>query len=103
MEFELLPTILTDYELERISIYPEKEKLIRTTQIFSIKEAFYKYQFPISQCYVDFLDAKVEQDIYNSQLFYLRVVKPPNSSEFYKNTFVVYSEFWENYVISYIY
>ncbi len=103
MEIDLLPSILTDYELKKISIYSEKDKLLKTTQIFSIKEAFYKYQFPISQCYVDFLDAVVEKDNYNSQVFYLQVINPPNDLEFWKKTFVLYSELWENHVISYIF
>lgn len=57
---DLWDLVFTKNEKRYLSSLSEKEILIQSTSIFSIKEAFYKFQYPLTNTYLEFLDVEVE-------------------------------------------
>ena len=57
---DLWDFVFTQNEKRYLSSLSEKEILIQSTAIFSIKEAFYKFQYPLTKTFLDFLDVEVE-------------------------------------------
>jgi 4'-phosphopantetheinyl transferase EntD len=57
---DLWDFVFTQNEKRYLSSLSEKEILIQSTAIFSIKEAFYKFQFPLTNFFLDFLDVEVK-------------------------------------------
>ncbi len=51
--------VFTENEKKYLSALSNEDKLVQSTAIFSIKEAFYKFQYPISKTYLDFLEVEV--------------------------------------------
>jgi 4'-phosphopantetheinyl transferase EntD len=56
---DLWDLVFTENEKNYLSGLSEKEKLLQSTAIFSAKEAFYKFQYPITRTFLDFLDVEV--------------------------------------------
>ena len=56
---DLWDLVFTENEKKYLSGLTEKEILVQSTLIFSIKEAFYKYQHPLTKTFLDFLDVEV--------------------------------------------
>jgi 4'-phosphopantetheinyl transferase EntD len=56
---DLWDLVFTENEKNYLSGLSEKEVLIKSTAIFSAKEAFYKFQYPITLTFLDFLDVEV--------------------------------------------
>lgn len=56
---DLWDLVFTENEKNYLSGLSEKEVLIQSTAIFSAKEAFYKFQYPITRTFLDFLDVEV--------------------------------------------
>lgn len=56
---DLWDLVFTDNEKLYLSGLSEKEMLVKSTAIFSIKEAFYKFQFPLTKTFLDFLDVEI--------------------------------------------
>ncbi|HQU08553.1 MAG TPA: 4'-phosphopantetheinyl transferase superfamily protein, partial [Opitutales bacterium] len=70
---------LVEAELQALTQMPESERGRYATAIFSLKEAFYKYQFPISQSWLGLLDACVyfaEDDTQTATLEILQSIGP---------------------------
>ncbi len=57
---DLWDLVFTKNEKTYLSGLSENEILVKSTTIFSIKEAFYKFQHPITKTFLDFLDVEVE-------------------------------------------
>lgn len=57
---DLWDLVFTENEKKYLSVLCEEEILVQSTAIFSIKEAFYKFQHPITKTFLDFLDVEVE-------------------------------------------
>jgi 4'-phosphopantetheinyl transferase EntD len=56
---DLWDLVFTENEKNFLSGLSEKEVLVQSTVIFSAKEAFYKFQYPITKIFLDFLDVEV--------------------------------------------
>jgi len=56
---DLWDLVFTENEKMYLTGLSEKEILIQSTAIFSIKEAFYKFQHPLTKTFLDFLDVEV--------------------------------------------
>jgi 4'-phosphopantetheinyl transferase EntD len=57
---ELWPSICVPSEIDWLRSLPESEQAIAATLIFSAKEAFYKYQYPLTRERLNFHDASIE-------------------------------------------
>lgn len=66
--------VLTKKELEWINGIPESERISMAALVFSAKEAFYKYQFPLTQVWLGFQDAEVELS-FEDGTFVLKILK----------------------------
>ena len=56
---DLWDFVFTESEKMYLSGLSENEKLFKSTALFSIKEAFYKFQRPITKVFLDFLEVEV--------------------------------------------
>jgi 4'-phosphopantetheinyl transferase EntD len=56
---DLWDVVFTENEKKHLSSYRGDERRVKSTIIFSIKEAFYKFQFPLTKIFLDFLDVEV--------------------------------------------
>lgn len=57
--------VFTENEKQFLKSFNGKELQELSTLIFSIKEAFYKFQFPITKTFLDFLDVEVNLPSFN--------------------------------------
>lgn len=57
---DLWDLVFTENEKNYLSGLSDENKLVQSTAIFSIKEAFYKFQHPLTKTFLDFLDVEVE-------------------------------------------
>ena len=63
---DLWDLVFTENEKNYLSGLSDENKRVQSTAIFSIKEAFYKFQHPLTKTFLDFLDVEVElQDLNN--------------------------------------
>ena len=56
---DLWDLVFTEKEKNYLTSLSDKNKLVQSTAIFSIKEAFYKFQYPLTKTFLDFLDVEV--------------------------------------------
>ncbi len=56
---DLWDLVFTENEKNYLSGLSDEDILIQSTAIFSIKEAFYKFQHPLTKTFLDFLDVEV--------------------------------------------
>ena len=56
---DLWDLVFTETEKNFLSGLSDEDKLVQSTAIFSIKEAFYKFQYPLTKTFLDFLDVEV--------------------------------------------
>ena len=56
---DLWDLVFTENEKNYLSGLSDENKLVQSTAIFSIKEAFYKFQYPLTKTFLDFLDVEV--------------------------------------------
>ncbi len=56
---DLWDLVFTENEKKYLSGLSDEDKLVQSTAIFSIKEAFYKFQHPLTKTFLDFLDVEV--------------------------------------------
>lgn len=57
---DLWDLVFTENEKNYLAGLSDEDKLVQSTAIFSIKEAFYKFQYPLTKTFLDFLDVEVE-------------------------------------------
>lgn len=57
---DLWDLVFTENEKKYIAGLSDEDKLVQSTAIFTIKEAFYKFQYPLTKTFLDFLDVEVE-------------------------------------------
>ncbi len=57
---DLWDLVFTENEKNYLSGLSSDEILVQSTAIFSIKEAFYKFQHPLTKTFLDFLDVEVD-------------------------------------------
>jgi 4'-phosphopantetheinyl transferase EntD len=57
---DLWDLVFTEKEKNYLSSLSDDDKRLQSTAIFSIKEAFYKFQHPLTKTFLDFLDVEVE-------------------------------------------
>ena len=57
---DLWDLVFTENEKRYLSGLSDENKHVQSTVIFSIKEAFYKFQHPLTKTFLDFLDVEVE-------------------------------------------
>lgn len=72
-DLEMISQICTEYEIKKIKEHDEKEWHKLVSLYFSIKEAFFKFQFPFLFLNLDFLDVIVDIDI-NEKKFQIKAV-----------------------------
>lgn len=70
--------LFTPIEQEFLNTLSEDDELFYTTLYFSMKESFYKLQYPITKEYLWFTDVELKQD---KGVFNLAVIKEFNSKE----------------------
>ena len=58
----LWANLFTEEETEHLQQLEPAAQSRQATVLFSIKEAFYKYQYPITECWVGFSDVNVHQE-----------------------------------------
>ena len=56
---DLWDLVFTENEKNYLFGLSDENKHVQSTAIFSIKEAFYKFQYPITKTFLDFLDVQV--------------------------------------------
>jgi len=56
---DLWDLVFTENEKNYLSGLSDEDMLVQSTVIFSIKEAFYKFQHPLTKTFLDFLDVEV--------------------------------------------
>jgi 4'-phosphopantetheinyl transferase EntD len=56
---DLWDLVFTENEKNYLSGLSEEVMLVQSTAIFSIKEAFYKFQHPLTKTFLDFLDVEI--------------------------------------------
>jgi 4'-phosphopantetheinyl transferase EntD len=57
---DLWDLVFTEQEKNYLSCLSDEDKRVQSTAIFSIKEAFYKFQYPLTKTFLGFLDVEVE-------------------------------------------
>lgn len=57
---DLWNLVFTEKENNYLSCLSDEDKRVQSTAIFSIKEAFYKFQYPLTKTFLGFLDVEVE-------------------------------------------
>ncbi len=57
---DLWDLVFTENEKNYLSGLSSDDILVQSTAIFSIKEAFYKFQHPLTKTFLDFLDVEVD-------------------------------------------
>ena len=95
---DLWPYVFTDKEIEYLNTLPIDQQELICTSIFSLKEAFYKFQFPITNLFLDFLDVEVQIPELNRMVVLSGLI--PSSSLIHNNKLIVQN--YENTVISVI-
>ena len=55
---DLWDLVFTENEKNYLSGFSDEEKHVQSTTVFSIKEAFYKFQHPLTKTFLDFLDVE---------------------------------------------
>jgi 4'-phosphopantetheinyl transferase EntD len=93
---DLWPYVFTDREIEYLNTLPDEQKELSSTVIFSLKEAFYKFQFPITKVFLDFLDVEVQIPELNRMVVLSGLIPP--SSLIHNNKLIVQN--YENTVIA---
>lgn len=74
---DLWDLVLTTRERQWVELQTPRERVRWATTIFSAKEAFYKFQYPITQQWLDFLD--VEVDAISGSRFSVHVFDPAHA------------------------
>lgn len=75
---DIWETICTPAELRWLDSLPAAERIPAVTMIFSAKEAFYKFQYPVTGEWMDFHDLQVESEAWGPKLsaFIVRATRP---------------------------
>jgi 4'-phosphopantetheinyl transferase EntD len=82
---DLWNLVFTKNELNYLQTLTDSDKLIMSTLIFSVKEAFYKFQHPVTGLFLEFLDVEVVIDL-NS--VFIKIIKKDLSIEFLQREFI---------------
>ncbi|MES2764262.1 MAG: 4'-phosphopantetheinyl transferase superfamily protein [Bacteroidota bacterium] len=89
--------LYTPAEQKYLYQLPEKEKALYTTLLFSMKESFYKLQYPLTQNKLWFTDVQISKKDEN---FSLQVLIDFEGKELLKNSTKLHFAVFNNYVIS---
>lgn len=95
IEDRLWDHLFTQNEQQALRALPAEQIQYEATAIFSIKEAFYKFQFPLTKSWVGFQDVEVEK-IASDQY---QVIPINNNAELAIES-IAYTENFENCVLS---
>lgn len=87
---DLWDLVFTENEKNYLSGLSDEDKRVQSTAIFSIKEAFYKFQHPLTKTFLDFLDVEVESQDFNNVVVLSNMIS--ESSEIRKNKVSHYLE-----------
>jgi 4'-phosphopantetheinyl transferase EntD len=87
---DLWDLVFTEKEKAFLTGISEKEKRIQSTAIFSIKEAFYKFQFPLTKFFLDFLDVEVALPLINNVKLLSKKIH--STSVVHKNRLVIHQD-----------
>lgn len=87
---DLWDLVFTENEKKYLAGLSDEDKLVQSTAIFSIKEAFYKFQYPLTKTFLDFLDVEVELQDFNNVNILSEIIS--ESSEIRKNKVSHYLE-----------
>ena len=68
---DLFDLVFTEKEKSYLSSFKGRKLEEQSTLIFSMKEAFYKMQFPLTKTFLDFKDVEIE---INNACFYLKIL-----------------------------
>lgn len=74
LHVDLWPTVLSANERQAVLARPVAEQRRWATTMFSAKEAFYKFQHPLTRRWLDFNDVEVRLE---AETFTVRVLRPP--------------------------
>jgi 4'-phosphopantetheinyl transferase EntD len=59
---DLWELVFTENEKNFLFSLSNEDQRVKSTAIFSIKEAFYKFQHPLTKTFLDFLDVEIKKD-----------------------------------------
>lgn len=91
--------VLTEKESGWIKSIPEPERISIAALIFSAKEAFYKYQFPLTQVWLGFQDVEIDIS-FDDSTFSLKMLKD-TGPEFARGDCIKGRfSFYEDYVLT---
>lgn len=93
---DLWDLVFTQKEKDFLLSLSDKEIQEKSTAIFSIKEAFYKFQHPLTKTFLDFLDVEVNTPDLSSVIVISELI--PSNSVIRKNTIDLHVN--ENIVIA---
>ena len=82
--------VFTEKEKVFLAGISEKERRIQSTALFSIKEAFYKFQFPLTKIFLDFLDVEVALPLMNNVKLLSKKIH--STSVVHKNRLVIHQD-----------
>ena len=73
---DLWDLVFTENEKNYLSGLSEENMLVQSTAFFSIKEAFYKFQHPLTKTFLDFLDVEVVMPGLNQVKVLVETIEP---------------------------
>jgi 4'-phosphopantetheinyl transferase EntD len=68
--------VFTENEKNFLFSLSKEDQRVKSTAIFSIKEAFYKFQHPLTKTFLDFLDVEVVLPGLNQVEVILETIEP---------------------------
>ena len=99
---ELWRLVLTRDEAVWVEGFSESERVCHAALIFSAKEAFYKYQFPLTQTWLGFQDVEVDVSL-EEKAFVVSVLKIVPGFADEVTSFSGRFSFCEDYVLTSVY
>jgi 4'-phosphopantetheinyl transferase EntD len=87
-------------EQQYLNTFTGAEQDMQTTILFSGKEAFYKFQYPLTKTFLDFTD--VEITLVNGQ-FGIRVIKDPEAKALWPPTITIHYSMVDDQIITLCY
>jgi 4'-phosphopantetheinyl transferase EntD len=76
---DLWDLVFTENEKNYLSGLSEEDILVQSTAIFSIKEAFYKFQHPLTKTFLDFLEVEVTLPDLNQVKVLVETIEPSST------------------------
>ena len=89
---DLWDLVFTENEKNYLFRLSDEDILVQSTAIFSIKEAFYKFQHPLTKTFLDFLDVEVVMPGLNQVKVLVETIEPLSIIRRYKVMYLIENE-----------